>query len=99
MSKKTVRYRIDPRDLPPLTRAQKAELTALKAASDSDIDYSEIPEREILAERDQEPILSDQEAADASLDADVVAWFKRRTAADRQINGAAISKPARAAWR
>jgi hypothetical protein len=43
MSKKTARCRIDPRNLPLLTRAQKAELTALKAASDSDIDCSDIP--------------------------------------------------------
>jgi hypothetical protein len=43
MSKKTARHRFDPSNPPPLTKAQKAELAALEAAPDSDIDYSEIP--------------------------------------------------------
>jgi hypothetical protein len=44
MSKKPVRYEMDPKKPPALTKAQKAELEALKAASDSTIDYSDIPE-------------------------------------------------------
>ena len=35
---------MDPKKPPALTKAQKAELEALKAASDSAIDYSDIPE-------------------------------------------------------
>lgn len=41
--KKQVRYEIDLSRPPALTRAQKAELKALKAAPDSSIDYREIP--------------------------------------------------------
>ena len=44
MSKKPVSYKMDPKKPPALTKAQKAELEALKAASDSAIDYSDIPE-------------------------------------------------------
>lgn len=39
------RFRLDPADLPPLTDAQNAELEALKAMPDSDIDYSDAPAR------------------------------------------------------
>jgi uncharacterized protein (DUF4415 family) len=83
MSKKTARYRIDPRDLPPLTRAQKAELAALEAAPDSDIDYSEIPE---LTEKFWQNAVRNpyyrpiKKQLTLRLDADVVAWFKRRAA-------------------
>jgi len=38
-----VRYEFDPANPPPLTEAQKAELAALAAMSDDDIDYSDIP--------------------------------------------------------
>lgn len=43
MKKKMVRYEIDLAHPPALTKAQKAELAALKAKADSAIDYSEIP--------------------------------------------------------
>src|SRR3546814_6751466 len=36
----TVRFQLDPGNLPPLTEAQKAELDALQAMPDSGIDYS-----------------------------------------------------------
>src|SRR3546814_9811558 len=35
----TVRFQLDPGNLPPLTEAQKAELDALQAMPDSGIDY------------------------------------------------------------
>jgi hypothetical protein len=44
MSRKFVKYKMNPKKPPPLTKAQKAELDALKAAPDSTIDYSDIPE-------------------------------------------------------
>jgi uncharacterized protein (DUF4415 family) len=43
MSKKPVRRGIDLANLPPLTEAQEAELAALGARQDSEIDYSDIP--------------------------------------------------------
>lgn len=42
-SENLVRYEFDPANPPPLTEAQKAELAALAAMSDDDIDYSDIP--------------------------------------------------------
>lgn len=40
---KTIRYELDLNQLPPLTEAQQAELKALAAMPDSDIDCSDIP--------------------------------------------------------
>ena len=40
---KTVRYKVDLNNLPPLTDQQKAELKALSEMPDSAIDYSDIP--------------------------------------------------------
>lgn len=40
---KTVKYEVDLASLPPLTSSQEAELKALSAMPDSQIDYSDIP--------------------------------------------------------
>ena len=82
MSKKTVRYRMDPAKPPALTKAQRAELDALKAAQDTDIDYSESPEladsfwKNATRNPYYRPI---KQQLTLRLDADVVAWFRRRT--------------------
>ncbi|KFD27434.1 BrnA antitoxin family protein [Sphingobium yanoikuyae] len=75
----TVRFQLDPANLPPLTDAQKAELEALKAMPDSDIDYSDAPSQPDAfwqnAERGRfyKPI---KQQITARLDADVLAWLK-----------------------
>ena len=43
MNKTSVKYELELDHLPPLTKQQKAELAALKTASDGEIDYSDIP--------------------------------------------------------
>ena len=43
MKHKTVKCELDLANLPPLTRAQEAELKVLAAMPDSEIDYSDIP--------------------------------------------------------
>lgn len=44
MSKpKIVRYEVDLSNLPPLTEKQKAEIKAVAAMPDSEIDYSDLP--------------------------------------------------------
>jgi uncharacterized protein (DUF4415 family) len=43
MSKQTVKSVVDPANPPPLTAALKAELAALKAMPDAEIDTSDIP--------------------------------------------------------
>jgi uncharacterized protein (DUF4415 family) len=72
---------MDPRKPPALTRAQKAELEGLKTAPDSSIDYSDSPElaesfwRNAARNPYFRPI---KQQLTLRLDADVVAWFKRR---------------------
>ena len=74
-----VRYGVDPADMVPLTGAQKAELAALAARPDSDIDYSDIPPLPESfwqhAERGRfyKPV---KEQITARVDADVLAWLK-----------------------
>jgi len=74
-----VRYESDPADLPALTDAQKAELAALAAQSDGDIDYGDIPPLPESfwqhAERGRfyRPV---KQQITARVDADVLAWLK-----------------------
>ncbi len=81
MSKKTVRYTLDPRNPPALTKAQKAEIQALGAKPGGDVDVSEIPEltdkfwRNAIQNPYFRPI---KQQLTLRLDADLVAWFKRR---------------------
>ncbi|MFB9985189.1 hypothetical protein ACFSQQ_08865 [Mesorhizobium kowhaii] len=41
---KVIRYEIDPKNPPPLTNAQKAEIAWLTSRPESDVDTSDIPE-------------------------------------------------------
>jgi len=76
----------DPARPPPLTRKQKAELRALAAKPDRAIDFSDIPltseEFWKTAERGKfyRPV---KQQLTLRLDADVVAWFKRRARGGR----------------
>lgn len=75
----TVRFQLDPGNLPPLTEAQKAELEALQAMPDSGIDYSDAPALTEdfwqIAQRGRfyKPI---KQQVTARIDADVLAWLK-----------------------
>ena len=82
MKKKTadlVRYEIDLANPPPLTEAQKAELVALAARPDSEIDFSDIPPASESFWRNAErgrfyrPV---KQQITARVDADVLAWLK-----------------------
>ena len=74
-----VRFELDPGNLPPLSEAQKAELAALEAMPDSEIDYSDaaaLPEefwQNAQRGRFYKPI---KQQVTARLDADVLAWLK-----------------------
>src|SRR3546814_12150228 len=74
----TVRFQLDPGNLPPLTEAQKAELAALQAMPDSGIDYSDAPTptedfwKTAARGRLYKP---DKQQVTARLDADVLAWL------------------------
>lgn len=83
---KIVRYELDMDNPPPLTDAQKAELQALQARSDDDIDTSEIPElsdeawENAVRKTYLRPV---KQQLTLRLDADLIAWFKRRAAGRR----------------
>jgi uncharacterized protein (DUF4415 family) len=79
---KIVRYKFDPANPPPLTEAQKAEIAALKARSEDDVDTSDIPEltEEFWQSAVRNPYLKPiKQQLTLRLDSDLVAWFKRRT--------------------
>jgi len=79
MSKKLVRRDVDLANLPPLTEKQKAELTALAARPDGDIDTSEIPPltakfwTDAARGRFYKPIKT---STTVRIDADVLAWLR-----------------------
>lgn len=74
-----VRHKVDPADMPALSEAQKAELVALAARPDSDIDYSDIPPlpenfwQQAERGRFYRPV---KQQITARVDADVLAWLK-----------------------
>ncbi|UVK53560.1 BrnA antitoxin family protein [Mesorhizobium sp. AR02] len=78
---KIVRHEIDPVNPSLLTEAQKAEIAALKARSESDVDTSDIPE---LTEKFWQNAVRNpyfkpiKQQLTLRLDSDLVAWFKRR---------------------
>jgi uncharacterized protein (DUF4415 family) len=79
MSKKLVRREVDLAHLPPLTEKQKAELAALAARPDGDIDTSEIPPltakfwNDAARGRFYKPIKT---STTVRIDADVLAWLR-----------------------
>ncbi|MFC3322467.1 BrnA antitoxin family protein [Mesorhizobium cantuariense] len=79
--RKIVRYEFDPANPPPLTEAQNAEIAALRARPESDVDTSDIPE---LTEKFWQNAVPNpyfkpiKQQLTLRLDSDLVAWFKRR---------------------
>jgi uncharacterized protein (DUF4415 family) len=79
MKTKMVRYTLE--TLPPLTRAQRANLKALAARPDSEIDTSDAPEltdeqwKHAVRGRFYRPV---KRQITARVDADVLDWLKRQ---------------------
>lgn len=76
---KTVRYKIDLNNPPPLTDEQKAELKALSEMPDSEIDYSDIPSLNDAFWKDavRNPFYKPTKThASVRIDSDVLAWLK-----------------------
>lgn len=77
--KKTVKYEVDLANLPPLTGGQKAELKALAAMPDSQIDHSDIPPltdafwKNAVRNPFYKPI---KQATTVRVDSDVLLWLK-----------------------
>jgi uncharacterized protein (DUF4415 family) len=86
MSGKIVRYSVDPANLPPLTPEQKAELEALAARPDSEIDYCDIPplDEKFWQNAIRNPnFRPTKKQLTLRLDSDLVAWFKHRSKGGR----------------
>jgi uncharacterized protein (DUF4415 family) len=79
LSRKLVRVDFDPANPPPLTDAQKAELAALAARPDEEIDYSDIPPlteafwKNAMRGRFYKPAKT---STTVRIDSDVLAWLR-----------------------
>ncbi|MCB1777135.1 MAG: BrnA antitoxin family protein [Candidatus Competibacteraceae bacterium] len=76
---KTVRFKADLNNLPPLTDAQKAELKALSEMPDSEIDYSDIPPLDDAFWKNavRNPFYKPTKTSTTvRVDSDVLAWLK-----------------------
>jgi len=79
MKKQLVKYTVDLASPPPLTKKQKAELAALRARSDKDIDYGDIPRlsegffKHAVRGRFYKPTKT---STTLRIDADVLAWLR-----------------------
>jgi len=81
MSKKTVRHKSDPGNLPKLTKKQKAELEALAKISDEAIDYSDIPplSDEFWEKAIRNPFYKPtKQSTTVRVDSDVLFWLKSK---------------------
>jgi uncharacterized protein (DUF4415 family) len=68
-------------DLPPITEARKAELKALAARPDSEIDYSDIPPltNDVLSRVANHPLYRPHKThATVRIDTDIILWLKRQ---------------------
>lgn len=77
--KKTVHYEVNLNHLPPLTEKQKAELTALAAMPDSEIDYSDISslDEDFWINAVRNPFYKPTKTSTTiRVDSDVLAWLK-----------------------
>ncbi len=79
MSAKMVRFKVDLANMPPLTAAQRAELEALAAMPDEEIDYSDIPPltEDFWKNAVRNPFFRPvKKSTTLRIDADVLAWLK-----------------------
>ncbi len=79
MSAKMVRFKVDLANMPPLTAAQRAELEALAAMPDEEIDFSDIPEatEDFWKTAVRNPFFRPvKKSTTLRIDADVLAWLK-----------------------
>ncbi|MGE0282992.1 MAG: BrnA antitoxin family protein [Rhizobiaceae bacterium] len=83
---KIVTYYLDLENPPPLTDEQRAELDALKARPDSEIDFSDIPPltEKFWRNAKRNPYFRPvKQQLTLRLDADLIAWFKHNAEGKR----------------
>lgn len=81
MSKKTIKHEFDPANPPPLTTKQQAEITALRARPDSEIDTSDIPEltEDFWKNAVRNPFYKPTKTVTTvRVDSDVLVWLKSK---------------------
>jgi uncharacterized protein (DUF4415 family) len=81
MKSRVITRKFDPTKPPRLTPKLKAELEALEAMPDSEIDYSDIPplDEKFWKNAVRNPYLrAVKQQLTLRLDADLIAWFKRQ---------------------
>ncbi len=81
MSKKTVKTKLDVANLPPLTEKQRAEVAALQALSDSQVDTSDMHElpQEFWQNAVRNPFYKPTKTATTvRVDSDVLIWLKSK---------------------
>jgi uncharacterized protein (DUF4415 family) len=79
MNRKPVRYEADLANLPPLTAAEEAELSALARRPDGEIDYSDIPptSEDFWKNATRRPFYKPTKTSTTiRIDSDVLAWFR-----------------------
>ena len=79
MSKETARYKFDPANPPPPSARQKAQIAALRARPDSEIDTSDIPAltKEFWKSALRNPFYKPTKTlTTVRIDSDVLAWLK-----------------------
>jgi uncharacterized protein (DUF4415 family) len=77
--RKPIRYEVDLNNLPPLTDKQKAELKALSAMPDNEIDHSDIPQLDDAFWKNavRNPFYRPTKTSTTvRVDSDVLAWLK-----------------------
>jgi uncharacterized protein (DUF4415 family) len=77
--RKPIRYEVDLNNLPPLTDKQKAELKALSAMPDNEIDHSDIPPLDDAFWKNavRNPFYRPTKTSTTvRVDSDVLAWLK-----------------------
>ena len=78
-ARNTVKYKLDPKNLPPLTEQQRKRLRSVAAMPDAEIDYSDIPRQTKKVQWTRPDALvnvENKQQITLRLDADVMSFFK-----------------------
>lgn len=82
MSSNLVRHKVDLANPPPLTDEMRAEIAALAARSDDDIDFSDIPEvtdfSNFIPLRERHLFRPVKRSTTVRIDADVLQWLRAK---------------------
>ena len=78
-ARNTMKFKLDPKNPPPLTSAQRERLKAIAAMPDADIDYSDMPRQSVSVQWTHPGALvpaENKQQVTLRLDIDVLSFFK-----------------------